>query len=92
MKIETIRKWSASDIRTLCIRNDYYTYGTNEDYESLFDFIRNNEPSLENVYHVAMDIVRHSNLDSYGQTETENIESVMFGVGNVVNTFFRINE
>lgn len=92
MKIETIRKWNTSDIRSLCIRANYYTYGTNEDYENLFDFVRNNEPSLENVYHVAMDIVRHSNLDSHGQTETENIESVMFEVEKVVNTFFRINE
>lgn len=80
--IETYKHWTADRVRGMCIDNDYYTRGNNTAYAAMLDFVANNEPTDTAVYIVARDIVQHSDLSAYGQSCTENIESVMFALAN----------
>ena len=73
----------------MCIKNDYYTAGDNEAYAKMLNFVDNNEPTTTNIYKVAVDIVKHSDLESYGQSEKENIEYIN---GYVKNRIIELKE
>ena len=84
MKIEETRKWYSSDVRTMCIRNEFYTCGDNEAYGKMLSFVNENEPTNENIYKVASDIQKHSE----GQT-TSNIMFCL--MQDAVYTFFTVD-
>ena len=76
------RTWSADRIRTMCINHMRYTRGDNEDYSRMLDFVRENEPTIENIQRVAADIVKHSDMDCYGLDFDECVEGIMFDIAN----------
>ena len=84
------REWFPRDIRQLCIENNYYTNGGAASYEHMLDFVLNNEPTEKNIFMVAADIVEHSDLSGYGQSEVENIQSIMFDIARACYTHFEI--
>ena len=47
---EVDRMLSAESVRVLCIRNNWFTGGTNEQYRKLFQLIRNDAP----LVHIAL--------------------------------------
>ena len=49
-------------LRSYCIKHDYFTRGTNEEYEAMFDLIRGKgwDISTETLYQVAKAIYDHS--------------------------------
>lgn len=49
---EVDRMLSAESVRVLCIRNNWFTGGTNEQYRKLFQLIRNDAP----LVHIALTI------------------------------------
>lgn len=65
--------WWSSDVVTFCISNDYYTHGDCVEYERMLAFVRNNEPTKENVRKVATDIVIHSGLNFYDDNVIEEM-------------------
>lgn len=75
------RELYASDLRELCIKNKWYTRGTNEDYNNLFDFIRGKEITTDAIVDIAFNIFQHSNL------QEESFSFVMFEVGRICTTF-----
>ena len=78
------RQWSASKVRQVCIDNDLYTSGDNEDYSNMLDCVRDFYPDTENLYLIAMDIYKHSK----GQTVT----NIMYLLENkAVTTTFEID-
>ena len=91
MKVKEIRKWLATDVRTMCIAYSYYTNGTGTDYDNMLNFISTHKPTNNNLLKVAEDIVNHSDLTRYNQTYAENIESIMFNLyADCVNVFFEL--
>ena len=72
----------ASDLRELCIKNRWYTRGTNEDYNNLFDSIRKKEITSDMIADIAFDIFQHSNL------QEESFSFVMFEIGRICTTLF----
>lgn len=70
-----------SDLKELCIKNRWYTKGTNEDYNNLFDFIREKEITTDAIVDIAFNIFQHSNLHE------ESFSFVMFEVGRICTTF-----
>lgn len=72
----------ASDLRELCIKNRWYTKGTNEDYNNLFDSIRKKEITSDMIIDIAFDIFQHSNL------QEESFSYIMFEVGKTCTTLF----
>lgn len=80
-----IRKISASSLRALCIKNDWYTAGDNDEYGHLLYDLANDKENLttEDIIEIAADIMAHSDLgDDY------TIESVAFEVARIANVFF----
>lgn len=91
--LKETKKWSANAIQSMCIANDYYTLGDNSSYSDMLQYVSETYPDMFNIYHVAWDIVQNSDLSAYGQSEEENIESVMFVIANdVVKTFYEITD
>ena len=90
MKIPSIaasRHWSAASVRQVCIDNDLYTCGDNDDYEAMLDFVNHAYPDVENLYLVAKNILDHS------RSGDQTITNIMFVLENdVVKTTFEINE
>lgn len=95
MKFTEIRTIGASDIRKLCIKNDWYTRGTNDQYRHLQLDLCEWKDSLatEDIVEIAEDIIAHSEIEADGRTEAEVIESVAFEVMRVCNNFIiRVKE
>lgn len=59
-KITERRIWSMEDIRRVCINNELYTRGTNEEYGKMLERAESLEPFTENLYIIAKDIDAHS--------------------------------
>lgn len=53
--------WYSSVIQKMCIKHNWYTLGSNAEYNVLLDFVRNNEPTDENIKDVVKNIWDHSN-------------------------------
>ena len=82
---ETV-KWSSSDIRNMCIKNNWYTAGDIKAYSRMLDFVEDNEPTKLNIWKVAQDILEHSSEDDL------YVEAIMFVIANdVVKTFFEVH-
>lgn len=80
-----IRKISASALRQLCIEQDWYTCGDNDEYgHLLFDLTGHKENlSTSDIIEIAADIMTHSDLD-----DDCTIESIAFEVARIANVFF----
>lgn len=94
MKFTEIRTIGASDIRKLCIKNDWYTRGTNDQYAHLLYDLGEWKENLttEDIVEIAEDIIAHSNIEADGRMEAEVIESVAFEIMRVCNNFIRAKE
>lgn len=55
-----IRKLSADALRSLCIRNNWYTMGDNKEYEYLLSMCDNENITTDNIVEIATDIMEHS--------------------------------
>lgn len=85
MKYTETRKIFAEDLRSLCIKMNWYTLGTNHDYARLlFDFT-NGSATTEKLAQIAEDIKAHS------ETEYE-ITSIMFELARICRSFFEVEE
>ncbi len=82
-----IRRITAIALRQLCIREDWYTAGDEEEYRHLlFDLAQNKENlSTEDIIEIAADILEHS--DSYSVVGV-CIENVAFEVACIAQTYF----
>ena len=77
------RQWSARKVRQVCIDNDLYTCGTNQDYDHMLDWVRRLYPNTDNLYFIAEDIQKHS--------REQTITNIMFLLANhAVTTTFEI--
>lgn len=78
--------WSATEVRHLCIKNEWYTRGDNRAYSAMLDMVDESEPTTSNLYKVAKDIKEHSNTDS-------DIAGIMFLMKKYcVTSFYTIEE
>jgi len=81
-KIKTNRFWDMESVRELCIKNNLYTCGGCEEYDRMLNMVKSVEPSTENLYRIAKDIVEHS--------DCQTISNVMFILEKAVTTTFEI--
>lgn len=82
MKLVETRKIETGKVRAMCIKNDYYTYGTNEEYSKMFEMCNMNCDILE----IATDILKHSYkigfFEQKGYTEKEVLENICYQLIN----------
>lgn len=72
-------------VRGLCIKENYYTRGNNDEYSNMFDLCRAAE-TVEDVKAIAKDIAAHSNIErimnAYGVTEAEALRYITENILN----------
>lgn len=91
MKIERTVYWE--DLRNACIREEWYTKGTCEEYDNLLFGIvdKCSELTDEKLMAIAEDIFQHSNteklMDKYGCDETEYMEHILWVLLNEVANY-----
>ena len=63
-KYKETRRLSASSLRALCVREDWYTRGDNDEYDHLLLDLAGNKPHLNtgDIIAIAEDIAAHSKL------------------------------
>ena len=88
MTIKETRTLSAWDLRNLCAKRNWYTQGTNEDYDCLLSSLRDSdyepvEITTEKLAEIAADILRHSDMPV-----DYDLCCVMFEVAKVCDTCF----
>lgn len=81
------RTLSASDLRSLCIRNNWYTCGTCAEYEALFNRLYDEDGcpmnlTTEKLAQIADDIMAHSEISDY------TITTVMYELNKACAVYF----
>lgn len=84
--VET-RTLCASDLRALCIRNDWYTCGTCEEYNRLFERLYDSDGcpvnlTAQKLAEIAEDIMIHSEISDY------TVTAVMFELNKACTVVF----
>lgn len=80
MKLKETRRMDAGNIRNICIKMDWYTRGTCNEYNKMFENAEAREATPEAIYETAKDIFNHSDMDYYrnsGYSDDEIIQNVM---------------
>ena len=69
------RYWSSDDVRTMCIRRNFYTCGDCEDYDMMLHYVRMlpDGPTTRNLYLIALDIWEHSDEEVKCNLEVTDI-------------------
>jgi hypothetical protein len=87
-----VRKLSREDLRALCIRHDWYTGGTNEEYYNLMQMTEKECITTDDIVEIATDIIEHSETAKANfekATGGEDFyEYVMFMIGEECYTYF----
>lgn len=91
MKFKETRTLAADKLRSLCIKNNWYTCGTNEEYSRLFDRLTDccgypENLTTEKLAEIAIDIWEHSRITDY------TIETVLFELARNCYTYFDLDE
>ena len=80
------RKIQIDKVRSMCIRNDYYTHGTCEEYAEMFEMCKVENPTTEDFAEIATDILYHSDKrkmkESTGLSMQESRKCIMFELIN----------
>ena len=76
------REIFADDIRRLCIKNNWYTCGSVQDYEKMLSMCDNENMETDDIVRLARDIMEHSN------DKDRDLENYCFEVANVSFTTF----
>lgn len=78
-----VRKISAESLRALCIKNDWYTGGSNKEYEHLLLDLADNKENIttDDICEIVQDIINHSHLLA------EDFEHVAFEVLQIATTW-----
>lgn len=86
---EEFRTISASRMRSLCIEWNWYTCGTNEEYEHLLLDLCEAKQNLttEDIIEIAKDIMEHSDPN---EMEEQTIASIAFEVARIAVSRFHI--
>lgn len=64
--IKESRFWHSGLVREFCINNGFYTCGDNDEYSDMLCYVEGHNPTPENLYIVAKDILEHSDDDANG--------------------------
>lgn len=87
--IET-RTLSMEDLRKLCIKNNYYTEGTNDEYDRFLTSVKGVEMTKSQIYYLAVNIFTHSDIENNGLSTDEIIASIMYNIAEACYTVFTV--
>ena len=78
--------WTASKVRTVCVHNDFYTCGDNDEYDKMLTYVSNHEsPDEDDLLVIASDILRHSDEAAHHHFTTASlVEALINGACTIV--------
>lgn len=79
--MKEFRQLSKSDLRSLCIRQNWYTLGNNEEYNKMFGMTEKANLTTEDIVEIATDIKEHSNTN-------HDITSICFEIARICYSLF----
>lgn len=83
--LKETRKIDHLKVRSLCVKNNYYTCGTNEEYNKMFSHCKG-KMTIKKIEYIANDIFNHSDIETfkstYGCSDEELIENIAFELIN----------
>ena len=86
-------KWSFDKVRRMCIDNDFYICGDNEDYSKMLTYVTNHEePDEDDLLTVASDILRHSDEDVKENFTVKDIVEVLLNTAGHITVSKVIDE
>lgn len=89
VKITEIQRLSPCDVRSVCCENSFYTCGTNEQYEKMFDMVHTLADKQiftgADLYPIALDILQHS------ETE-QDAASIMWALSKKIVRIYDVEE
>lgn len=62
--IKEVRYWSFVLVKSFCRRNAFYTCGDVSDFDEMISFVKEHEPTTENLFIVARNIMEHSDAET----------------------------
>lgn len=78
------------ELRTLCIRKDWYTCGDVTSYDNMFDRLSRDMHDID-ILEVAKDIYDHTNITrleyEYGVSQDEVFDNIVYEVFGLVHVF-----
>ena len=87
-----VRRLTSTDLRALCIREDWYTGGTNEEYYNLMQMTEKENITTDDIVEIATDIIEHSETAKAKFERASGGENfylhVMFLIAEACYTFF----
>lgn len=85
-KIIERRYITRGQARKMCIHQDWYDMGTNEEYEAMFNKFCGKDKKLttRNIWNMAMDIINHT-------SEYDSVESMMMTIANYATSEFELS-
>lgn len=101
MKIIKNQHLSTASVRSVCVRENLFTRGTEQEYSAMFDMVRaenekGQEFSTESLYAIASNIAEHSNFADWERKTSLGyktfVESIMFSLYEKMQTGFEIVE
>ena len=90
-----VRTLHHSDLRALCIKENWYTGGTNEEYDNLFKMTEKENITTDDIVEIATDIVEHSEtaLEKFKQDSGLELSDfythIMYLIAETCNTYFK---
>lgn len=100
-KMEKIGIINFDSIRSMCIRNEYYTCGSIKEYENLLfeiigcdNFVGNQEQIDNKILEIATNIFDHSDISKlirlYGCDEVALMQNLLFNVTRTVDYIYEL--
>lgn len=90
--IKEFRSISPYELRALCIRENWYTRGTNEEYNEMLemcgDGFKRKKLTTARIQAIATDIMKHSTVPQ----DTEFLLNIMYCICEASNTYFEYVE
>ena len=89
-----IRHLCACDLRALCIAENWYTEGTNDEYDKLLVMTKKDNITTDDIVEMATDIIEHSGetvkryMKIYGMSLDDCYAHVMFLIAEKCTTYF----
>lgn len=92
--IKEIKRIDTDKLRGICIKNNWYTKGNNEEYSNMFSMCDVDNVTTELLYEIAKDIYEHTDVKnstngcSNDYSDMENILNMMIYVNDTSYVFY----
>lgn len=77
------RKLSQDNLRNLCIEKNWYTKGSNKEYDNMLELTNKENITTNDIVEIAIDIKEHSNTEY-------DITNICFEIARICYSLFEV--